>query len=89
MSRMCMCMQNYWRELYREALEELDPVRIEEAQEVIRSRVMEIWYVGSAETEEHRELSAAIHVLNLFALPGKAGDKGFAALKTSKRNYDA
>jgi hypothetical protein len=82
-------MQNYWRELYREALEDLDPARIEAAQEAIRDRVMEIWYARSPEAQEHRELSAAMYCLNMFAMGGKTGARGFAGLRTIKHNYDA
>jgi hypothetical protein len=78
-----------WRELYADALEDFDPARIEEAQKAIHRRAREIWFAGSPETKERRELAAAIYFLNLFSLAETADEKGLAALGTSVGNYDA
>jgi hypothetical protein len=59
-----------WPELYRQALLESDrgrlPARIDEASEAIRRRARELWYAGSAETRERRDLDAALHFLGLL-----------------------
>jgi hypothetical protein len=59
-----------WPELYRQALLESDrgrlPARIDEASEAIRRRARELWYAGSPETRERRDLDAALHFLGLL-----------------------
>ena len=63
-----------WPELYRVALLEPDhsrlPGRIEEANIAIRSRVKELWYAGSPETRERRDLDAALRFLELLRMIG-------------------
>ena len=62
----------HWPELYREALFESDhhrlPARIEEAQNAILCRVRELFYAGSPETRERRDLDAALHFLGLLRM---------------------
>jgi hypothetical protein len=64
-----------WPELYRQALLESDrgrlSARIDEASEAIRRRARELWYAGSPETRERRDLDAALHFLGLL----KANEK--------------
>ena len=59
-----------WPELYRVALLESDrgrlPARIDEASEAIRRRARELWYAGSPETRERRDLDTALHFLGLL-----------------------
>ncbi len=59
-----------WPELYREALFEPDrsrlPGRIDEAQKAIQCRARELFYTGSQETREQRDLDAALHFLALL-----------------------
>jgi hypothetical protein len=59
-----------WPELYRKALLESDrsrlPARIEEARKAIQHRARELWYAGSPETRERRDLDAAVHFLGLL-----------------------
>lgn len=59
-----------WSELYRNALFESDrsrlPARLEEAQTAIRCRVRELFYAGSPETRERRDLDAALRFLALL-----------------------
>jgi hypothetical protein len=63
-----------WSELYRNALFESDrrrlPARIEEAQTAIRCRVRELFYAGSPETRERRDLDAALRFLTLLRMVG-------------------
>lgn len=63
-----------WPELYRGALLESDrgrlPARIDEASEAIRRRARELWYAGSPETRERRDLDAALHFLGLLRMVG-------------------
>jgi hypothetical protein len=63
-----------WPELYRNALFESDrsrlPARIEEAQAAIRCRVRELFYAGSPETRERRDLDAALRFLTLLRMVG-------------------
>jgi hypothetical protein len=68
-----------WPELYRQALLESDrsrlPARIEEAHKAIQRRARELWYAGSPETRERRDLDAALGFLGLlrtFALTANA-----------------
>ena len=60
-----------WSELYRRALLESDrsllPGRIEEARQAIRVRARELWYAGSPETKERRDLDAALRFLGLMS----------------------
>lgn len=60
-----------WSELYRRALLESDrsllPGRIEEARQAIRVRARELWYAGSSETKERRNLDAALRFLGLMS----------------------
>jgi hypothetical protein len=60
-----------WPELYRRAILESDrgrlPARIDEASEAIRHRSKELWYAGSPETRERRDLDAALHFLGLLS----------------------
>lgn len=64
--------ENEWRDLYRDALMEADPMlvpnRIEEANRAIQRRAMELWYIGVPETNERHELHTALHFLNLLAM---------------------
>lgn len=59
-----------WAELYRIALLESDhtklPSRIEEARRAIQCRARELWYAGSPETRERRDLDAALRFLHLL-----------------------
>lgn len=59
-----------WPELYRKALLESDltrlPSRIEEARRAIQHRARELWYAGSPETRERRDLEAAVRFLSLL-----------------------
>ena len=80
---------NNWRELYSDALEDFDPARIEETQKAVQRRALEIWFAGSPESKERREIASAIYFLNLFALAEKADEKGLTAFETSKHNCDA
>ncbi len=63
-----------WPELYRVALLESDrgrlPVRIEEAHKAIQQRARELWYAGSPETRERRDLDAAVRFLGLLRMVG-------------------
>jgi hypothetical protein len=61
-----------WSELYREALFESDhnrlPARIDEARQAILCRARELFYAGSPETRERRDLNAALHFLGLLRM---------------------
>jgi hypothetical protein len=63
-----------WPELYRAMLLEPDrgrlPARIDEASEAIRRRARELWYAGSPETRERRDLDAALHLIGLLRMVG-------------------
>jgi hypothetical protein len=63
-----------WPELYRGALLESDPgrlqARIEEAQKAIQHRARELWYAGSPETRERHDLDAAVRFLGLLKTVG-------------------
>ena len=63
-----------WPELYRQAILESDsgrlPARIDEASEAIRHRARELWYGGSPETRERRDLDAALRFLGLLRMVG-------------------
>jgi hypothetical protein len=69
-----------WPQLYRQALFESDrtrlPARIEEARKAIQCRARELWYAGSPETRERRDLDAALRFLGLLRMVGgeKQGD---------------
>jgi len=67
-------LQNSWAEVYRDALMESDPikvpVRIEEAYKAIHHRALELWYAGSGDTRERRDLDAALHFLDLLRMVG-------------------
>jgi hypothetical protein len=66
--------QNNWRELYREALLESEPVlvpsRIEAAHRAIHGRILELWYAGSPRLDEQRDLDTALHFLALLRMVG-------------------
>ena len=59
-----------WRDLYREALFEPDleklPMRVDAANQAIRSRVCEIWQLGPDDAEERSQLDAASYFLGLL-----------------------
>jgi hypothetical protein len=59
-----------WPELYRQAILESDrsrlPARIDKASKAIRRRSRQLWYAGSPETRERRDLDAALHFLGLL-----------------------
>ena len=59
-----------WRDLYRQALFERDSekleLRIEAANRAIRSRVCEIWHLGSTDARERSQLDAASYFLGLL-----------------------
>lgn len=63
-----------WPALYREAVLESErgrlPARIDEANTAIQCRVRELWYAGSPETKERRELDAALRFLRLLKMVG-------------------
>jgi hypothetical protein len=63
-----------WPKLYRQAILESDhgrlPARIDEASEAIRCRSRELWYAGSPETRERRDLDAALRFLGLLRMVG-------------------
>jgi hypothetical protein len=66
--------ENCWPELYREALLESNPAkvpaRIEEAHKAIHRRVLELWYAGSPQSKEQRDLDVALHFLDLLRRVG-------------------
>jgi hypothetical protein len=68
-----------WPELYRQAILESDrgrlPARIEQAREAIRRRSRELWYAGSPETRERRDLDSALRFLGLLRLVGAKKQK--------------
>jgi hypothetical protein len=59
-----------WLELYRDAILERDHkklrVRVAEAHKAIQRRVRELWYAGSPETSERRQLDAASNFLGIL-----------------------
>jgi hypothetical protein len=59
-----------WLTLYREALREEDwekfPARVAHAQLAMRRRVLELWYAGTEDTTERRQIDAATHHLSLL-----------------------
>lgn len=61
-----------WRDLYRQALFELDSekleLRIDAANRAIRSRVCEIWQLGSTDARERSQLDAASYFLGLLRM---------------------
>ena len=61
-----------WPTLYRVAVLESErgrlPARIDEASAAIRRRVRELWYAGSPETKERRDLDAALRFLGLLRM---------------------
>jgi hypothetical protein len=63
-----------WPELYRQAILESDrgrlPAWIEEASEAIRRRSRELWYAGSPESRERRDLDSALRFLGLLRMVG-------------------
>jgi hypothetical protein len=63
-----------WPALYRVAVLESErgrlPARIDEASAAIRCRARELWYAGSLETREQRDLDAALHFLELLQMVG-------------------
>ncbi len=65
-----------WSDLYRDAILESDPdrlhARIDEASSAIQSRSRELWYAGSTETRERRDLDSALHFLKLLKVVGVA-----------------
>ena len=69
-----------WRDLYRDALLEPDPIkahpRIETAYDVIGARVREL-QANSVQTEEIRELNIALYFLSLLRYIGEAEREEF------------
>ena len=70
---------DHWQTLYREAILEADPARVPEmidlASAVIRRRVFELWYMGSAaDTRERLELDSALYFLELLKKIGPASN---------------
>lgn len=68
-----------WQTLYREAILESDPAKVPEmidlASAVIRRRVFELWYMGSAaDTRERLELDSALYFLDLLKKIGPISD---------------
>ena len=67
-------MGTCWPELYRQAILESDrgrlSARIEEASTAIRRRSRELWYAGSPETRERRDLDSALRFLGLLRMVG-------------------
>jgi hypothetical protein len=63
-----------WLILYREAVLEPDPtkskLRIVHAQRAIGLRARELWYAGSPETAERRQLDAALNFLGVLRTIG-------------------
>lgn len=59
-----------WLALYREAVQEHDrqklPARVAQAQHAMRRRSLELWYAGTADTTERRQIDTASHHLNLL-----------------------
>lgn len=59
-----------WLTLYREAVQEGDrgklPARVAHAQLAMRRRVLELWYDGTPDTTERRQVDAASHHLGLL-----------------------
>jgi len=70
---------NNWRELYREALLESDPVlvpaRMEAAHRSIHGRILRLWHAGSPRLDEQRDLDTALHFLALLRMVG-SGETG-------------
>ena len=70
-----------WPELYRAALLECDrsrlPARIEEAHKAIQCRARELWYAGSPETRERRDLDVAVRFLGLLRTVALSADTQF------------
>jgi len=70
--------ENIWRDLYRDALLEPDPIkarpRVDKAYEAVEHRLQELEH--SPETLEIRELNLALHFLHLLRLaaPQRAED---------------
>lgn len=63
-------MNRNWLALYREAVLEPDgkrvKTRIAQAQMAIQRRALELWYAGTSETTERRQLDAASHFLGIL-----------------------
>ena len=72
-SQMCEEKAN-WQTLYREALQEHDlskmAGRVAEAQQAMRRRALELWYAGTPDTTERRQMDAASHHLRLLCTIG-------------------
>jgi hypothetical protein len=64
-----------WRDLYRDALLEPDPLKarpqVDKAYQAIEHRLQELW--NSPETLEIRELNLALYFLSLLRLAGLNG----------------
>lgn len=64
-----------WMELYRDAVLERDRkklrVRVAEAHKAIQRRLRELWYAGSPETSERRQLDAASNFLGILRTIGE------------------
>lgn len=67
-----------WSDLYREAIFETDrgtlQHRIEEAHRAIQRRAHELWYAGTPETRERRDLDSAARFLSLLRSVVLRGD---------------
>jgi len=70
-----------WRGLYKEAVLEHDPerldARISQAHKAIQERARQLWYEGGREVSEREHLTAAAHYLEI--LHALAGQKGQSA----------
>jgi hypothetical protein len=64
-----------WLTLYREAVLEPDrkkvKTRVVRAQMAIQGRARELWYAGTPETSERRQMDAAVHFLGILRLIGE------------------
>ena len=67
----------HWLTLYREAVLEPDRkkvrTRVDQARRAIQSRARELWYAGSPETSERRQLDAASNFLGILRTIGEKG----------------
>lgn len=63
-----------WLSLYREALQEPDrrklAARVAQAQHAMRRRALELWYAGTPDTTERRQMDAASHHLRFLCAMG-------------------
>ena len=64
-----------WLELYREAVLERNRkklrVRVAEAHKAVQKRLRELWYAGSPQTSERRQLDAALNFLGILRAIGE------------------